>query len=148
MNIGKNLLHALIGIFIGNFIAVGVLMLNKHGDYNRFWSYMGFIYFPVIILITFTLIFGIYLLVNKFLKISFTMPPTHFSIIGGFFGFFYTIGEFFIINPFLNRIGRNIKSPFIFFLSDPGLPYFFFPLILFPFVLLIYFLLKRIFSNQ
>ena len=146
MNISKNLVHAFLGIFLGNFIAVAILMLSKHEDYMRFWNWGGFIIFPFIILIIFILMLGIYILINKFFKINFTIPSTHFSTIGGLFGFFYILGEFFIINPFVNKIGGNIKSSFIFYLSDPGIPYFFFPLILFPFTLLIYFLFKNIFS--
>ena len=108
MNISKNLVHAFLGIFLGNFIAVAILMLSKHEDYMRFWNWGGFIIFPFIILIIFILMLGIYILINKFFKINFTIPSTHFSTIGGLFGFFYILGEFFIINPFVNKIGGNI----------------------------------------
>lgn len=129
-------LSSLIGIFVGNFIACFILILAKHNDYMHFWSYMGFFIFPVLNFIVFMLPLGIYMAISNRFKNIF-IAKKHFFIFSSLFSCFYTLGSFYVIVPFMNKIGRNLP-PLLFSFIDLGTPYFFFPLILFLTILVIY----------
>jgi hypothetical protein len=140
MNKENTILNSFIGIFIGNFIACLILILAKHSDYMRFWSYMGFFIFPVINFIAFLLPLGIYMMMSNIFKTTF-IANKHFFIVAFFFSCFYTLGNFYLILPFMNKIGRNVP-PLLFSLIDLGTPYLLFPLVLFLLILTVYKLLK------
>lgn len=136
MSKGNIFLKSFIGVFIGNFIACAILMVTKHEDYMRFWNYMGIFVFTFIDFVIFIIFFRIYGIISKISKLN-LVPNKDFIVFTSLFGFLYTLGYFYLIIPYINKIGKFFKPPMIYF-TDPGIPYFFFPLILFLFILIIY----------
>ena len=127
---------SLIGIFVGNFIACLILIIFREDTYVRFWNYMGIFIFTIINFIVFLLPLGIYTIISKIFKIKLIYEKIF--VFCFLFSLFYTLGTFYFILPLINKFGGNIKSPFISFFINSGIPYFFFPLLLFSFILFSY----------
>lgn len=144
MNEKKNniLAKSFIGIFIGNFIACLILIIFKESTYVQFWNYMGFFIFAIIDCIIFFILLGIYIIISKIFKVDliYKIKIINFAFL---FAFLYTLGDFYFVLPFMTKIGKNIKSPFIFFLTDSGIQYFFFPLFLFLSILFVYAIIQE-----
>lgn len=135
MNKNNILGKSLIGIFIGNSIACLILMIFKEDTYIQFWNYMGFFIFAIIDFIIFLIPLGIYIIISKIFKISRFFEKGFFAF-SFLFALLYTLGTFYFILPLINKVGGNIESPFMSFLINTGIPYFFFPLLLFLFIFL------------
>jgi len=124
------------GIVLGCLVAIGVLFLSKNEDYIHFWNYTGIIIFPILYFIIFAVILFCATGISKLFKIDRLTPGSDFFIIGVFFGFFALLGEFCLINPILNKLGKINSSLTIFI--DFLISYFMGPIILYLLILVIY----------
>ena len=77
----KNLLYSFFGIFIGSAIVCTILFLTKDKNYIRFWSYAGYLYYPVFYFVSFCPPFLTYLLLNKMFKFDIGLSNWDFFII-------------------------------------------------------------------
>lgn len=132
---GGIFLKIFLGIFVGNFLSCMILITSKHEVYVRFWNYMGIVIFPILNLIIFMTILGGYKVIAAIFKINYIRKG--FFSKSFLFSFSYTLGIFCFILPVINKMGRNASSLFEFYLIDPGIPYLFFPVLLFLIIFII-----------